>query len=147
MFGFIKNLLTRNIALKIVSLVLALALWFYIVNELNKGSEEERMLLRRVLPTEGMVAKRLSMRPIFIGRPRQGFVLDNKNVVVVPEYCIVVGPKDLLGKIRFAYTMPIDVTGASKTFTKPVSLNPIAPGVFTEETLVQITVPIERAGN
>ena len=70
-------------------------------------------------------------------------MVDAKKAVVVPEYCIVVGTKDLLGKIKFIYTMPIDVTGVSKPFTKSVALNPIAPGVYTEETLVQVTVAVE----
>lgn len=144
MFGFLKKFFTQNIALKIIALILALALWFYIVNELNKGSEEEVQFLKRILPSEGVVGKKLIIRPIFVGKPRPGFFIDHKKAVVVPEYCIVVGTKELLGKIRFAYTMPIDVVGASKSFTKSVALNPIAPGIYMEETLVQVMVPVEK---
>ena len=128
-----------------MALVLALALWFYVVNELKKGSEEERLFLSRMMPQEGMAAKKLSIKPIFIGKAHSGYAINSQKVVVVPEYCIVVGPKDLLEKIRFTYTMPIDIGGASKPFTKSVALNPIAPGVYTEETLVQVTVPVEKA--
>ena len=85
----------------------------------------------------------LSIMPVFIGTPRSGFMVDHEKAVVVPEYCIVVGTKELLDKVRFIYTMPIDVSGASKPFTKSVALNPIAPGIYMEETLVQVTVPIE----
>lgn len=127
-----------------MALILALALWFYVVNELKKGSEEERMFLSRMMPQEGMVAKKLSIMPIFIGHPRSGFTLETKKSVVVPEYCIVVGNKDLLEKIRFIYTMPVDVSGVYRSFTKSVSLNPIAPGVYMGETLVEVTVPVER---
>jgi hypothetical protein len=41
--------------------------------------------------------------------------------------------------------MPIDVTGTNRTFTKSIALNPIAPGVYMEETLVQVIVPVEKA--
>lgn len=143
MLEFIRKIFTRHIALKFTALILALALWFYIVNELKKGSEEERQFLSRVLPQEGLVAKKLSIMPIFMGKPRYGFMVDARKAVVVPEYCIVVGTKDLLGKIKYIYTMPIDISNASKPFTKSVALNPIAPGVYTEETLVQVTVPVE----
>ena len=97
-----------------------------------------------VLPQEGMAAKKLSIMPIFIGKPRSGFALDPRKAVVAPEYCIVVGTKDLLEKIRFIYTMPVDISGVSKPFIKSVSLNPIAPGIVMEETLVQVTVPVEK---
>jgi YbbR domain-containing protein len=132
------------LGLKFTAFLLALALWFYIVNELQKGNEEERQFLNRILPQEGMSAKKLSIMPIFIGKARSGFVVDTRKAVVVPEYCFVVGTKDLLEKIRFVYTMPIDLNGANKTFTKSVALNPIAPGIYMEETLVQVTIPVEK---
>jgi len=141
----LNNFFTENIGLKLIALILALALWFYIVDELKKGSEEESQFLNNVLPSEGVLAKKLPIKPIFIGHPRPGFVLNNRKTSVIPEYCIVVGTKELLGKIRFAYTLPIDLTGNYKTMLKSVALNPIAPGIYMEETLVQVTVPIERA--
>lgn len=144
MLSFIKNFFTKNIGLKFMALILTLALWFYAVNELKKGSEEDRLFLSRMMPQEGMVAKKLSIMPIFIGRPRSGFTVAVKKAVVVPEYCIVVGNKDLLEKIRFIYTMPVEVSGVYKSFSKEVSLNPISPGIYMGETLVEVTVPIER---
>lgn len=138
------KLITRNAGLKLVALILALVLWFYVVNELNKGSEVDRQFLNKVLPSDGVMAKKLAIKPIFIGTPRSGYAIESKNAVIVPEYCIVVGQKDLLSRMRFAYTVPIDVRGVSRSFTKSVPLNPIAPGIFMEETLVQVTVPVER---
>ena len=144
MLKILKDFFTKNVGLKFTALILALALWFYIVGELKKGSEEERQFLNKVLPSEGVVAKKLSIQPIFIGNPRPGFKIDEKRAVIVPNYCIVVGTKELLGKIKFAYTMPVDVSGAYRTVTRSVALNPIAPGIYMEETLVQVTVPVER---
>ena len=138
------KLLTKNVGLKIIALILALVLWFYVVNELNKGSEVDKQFLNKVLPSDSVMAKKLVIKPIFTGTPRSGFAINSNKTVIVPEYCIVVGQKDLLSRTRFAYTMPIDVRGISKPFTKSVPLNPIAPGIFMEETLVQVTVPIEK---
>ena len=144
MLKFLKKLFFENALLKFISLILALALWFYVVNELHKGTVEERQLLRSILPAESMIAKKLPIKPIFIGKARWGFGLVRDKSVVVPDYCIVVGTKELLDKVKFAHTMPIDVSGLSKSFTRTISLSPIAPGIFMEETLVQVTVPIER---
>ena len=143
MLEFIRKFFTKHIGLKFTAFILALALWFYIVGELKKGSEEERQFLNRVLPQESMTAKKLSIMPVFIGTPRYGFEADHAKAVVVPEYCIVVGTRDLLDKVRFIYTMPIDISGYSKPVTKSVALNPISPGIYMEETLVQVTVPVE----
>jgi len=140
-----KNPFTHNIELKITSLILALALWFYIVGELNKGSEQEKQFLNKILPADGVVARKLVIRPIFVGKPRYGYYIDTKRVLANPDYCIVVGPREMLGKIKYVFTTPIDVSGLSKPFAKSVPLNPIAPGVFMEETLVQVTVPVEKS--
>ncbi len=144
MLEFVKRFFTKHLGLKILSLVLALLVWFYIVNELNKGSDEELKILRKMLPSEALVGKKLAIKPIFIGKPRSGYIINRDQAVIVPDYCIVVGARDVLGRVKFAYTMPIDVRNAHKTFTISIPLNPIAPGVYMEETLVQVTVPIEK---
>jgi hypothetical protein len=48
MMQSIKGLFTKHLFLKLLSLVLALLAWFYIVNELNKGPNEELELLRKM---------------------------------------------------------------------------------------------------
>lgn len=144
MLEFFKRFFTKHLALKILSLILALLVWFYIVNELNKGSVEELQMLRKMLPSGALVAKKLTIKPVFVGKPRWGYKINREQAVIVPEYCIVVGTRGILGKIKFVYTMPIDVRNTAKTFTASVPLNPIAPGVYMEETLVQVTVPVEK---
>jgi hypothetical protein len=145
MLRFIKELFTENIGMKILALVLALIAWFYIVKALNQGSQEDMTLLSKVMPAESIAAKKLVIRPVFMGKPRAGYNIVGDKVAVAPAYCIVVGNKDVLGKIKFAYTVPILVTGVDKSFIKAVPLNPIAPGVYMEETLVEVSVPVERS--
>ena len=144
MLQSIKDVFTKRLFLKFLSLILALLAWFYIVNELNKGPNEELELLRKMRPGESMVAKKLMISPVFAGKPSRGNSVRRDQVAIVPEYCIVMGSRNILGKVKAAYTMPIDLKGASKTFTVQVALNPIAPGIYMEETFVQVTVPIEK---
>jgi YbbR domain-containing protein len=144
MLKFVRKFFTENIGLKLLSLALALIAWFYIVQALNEGSQEEMQFLRKILPSEGMVAKKLTIKPIFIGKPKGGYVMLPDKVVVTPSFCIVVGTKDVLENVRFAYTMALDISGLNKTVTRSVPLSPIAPGVYMEETLVEVTVPVEK---
>jgi YbbR domain-containing protein len=139
-----KKILIKNPGLKLTALILALALWYYVVGELKRGSEEDMRFMNRVLPSEGIVTKKLLIRPIIVGKPKRGYFYDSRTIVTVPDYCIVVGTKELLDKVRVIYTMPIDISAAYKPITKSVALNPIAPGVFMEDTQVQVTVPVEK---
>ena len=140
----VRDFFTKHLVLKILSLILALLVWFYIVNELNKGSNEEPRILRKTQLSEDMVAKKLTVKPVFIGRPYFGHKIMRDQVIVKPEYCMMVGLKSVLGKIKFAYTMPIDMKKASKSFTVSVPLKPVPSGVYIEDTLFHVTVPIEK---
>ena len=144
MLEYLKNFFTKHLALKLLSLILALLVWFYIVNELNKGSLEELQLVHKILPTEGLIAKKLVIKPVFVGNPHWGYQINREQAVVIPEYCMVVGPRTTLEKLNFAYTIPVEVKRAVKTFTTSATLSPVAPGVYMEETLVQVIVPIEK---
>lgn len=144
MLQSMRGLFTKHLLLKFLSLMLALLAWFYIVNELNKGPSEELELLKKLHPNEGVVAKKLMIIPVFVGKPSRGNIVRRDLVVITPEYCVVMGPKNILSKVKSAYTMPIDLKRESKTFTAQTALRPIAPGVYMEETLFQVTVPIEK---
>ena len=41
-----KRLVIKNFWLKVLALFLAVIVWFYVVGELNKGTPEEKTLLR-----------------------------------------------------------------------------------------------------
>lgn len=144
MLEFLRTFFTKHLGLKILSLILALLVWFYIVNELSRGSLEELQLLHKIMPTEGLIAKKLTIRPVFTGNAHWGYRVVRDQVAVVPEYCMVVGPRTSLEKLNFAYTVPIELKRVSKLFTTSAALSPAAPGVYMEETLVQVTVPIEK---
>ncbi len=142
---FFNRLFSENFFLKVVSLVLAVGLWFYIVSELNKGTEEERLVIQQLLPSYGMVTKKLTIKPILIGKPKRGFMALEGKIEITPSYCIVIGPKKVLAGIDEIETVPADISGADKVVTRAVALKSIAPGTYLEETLVTVTVPIEKS--
>ena len=52
MLQFIKDFFTKRLLLKILSFILALLAWSYIVNELNKGPNEELETLKKMRTTK-----------------------------------------------------------------------------------------------
>ena len=134
---------TKNIGLKIVALILALILWFYVGKEVSRESEGNRHFMKRLFPSEGVMAKKLVISPVIVGNPRSGYEVDQANVTLAPGYCIAVGTKDLLDNITIAPTMPINVDSAAKSFTRSVPLRSI-PGVYMEETTTQVSIPIQK---
>ena len=144
MWTSLTRLLRENMFLKMVSLLLAIGLWFYIVSELDKGSEEERVAFQRMFPSYETISKKLPIKPILVGKPRRGYHVAEEKVIPEPGYCLVVGPRNILRNAKYIFTLPIDVEGESAPFTRAVAIRSVAPGIFVENTLVAVTVPVER---
>ncbi|MBN1526369.1 MAG: YbbR-like domain-containing protein [Candidatus Omnitrophica bacterium] len=144
MIKIIIRFFTENIGLKVIALMLALILWFYVDKEINKGPEEEMQFLKKIFPSEGITAKRLAIKPMIEGELRSGYEIEGGKPTLSPEYCLAVGSKDLLEKISAASTAPVNIDGAFRTFSKSVPLRPI-PGVYMESTSTKVTVTIQKA--
>jgi len=144
MINYLRKFFSENLTIKLLSLFIAIVAWIYIVGELGKGALEQQKFLEKMLPTYGTVAKNLPIKPRLVGKPRRRFRVVEDKILVLPEDCIVVGPKKTLDGIEEIYTVPIDVSDQNETFTKSIPLKPIASGVYFEETVVMVTVPIEK---
>lgn len=145
MLRSIAHLFTNNIGLKIIALILSLVLWFYVGKELSRESEGERNFLKKILPSENVSAKRLPVRPTLEGSPQSGYIVDLERVTAAPNICTAVGQRDVLDKITYASTVPININGASRAVTKSIPLRSI-PGVYVEDTVVRVTIPIQKIG-
>ncbi len=139
----IKRFFLHNIGLKLIALVLAIVSWVYIVGELSKATPEEAAALERLLPYR-MSAKYIAIQPNVTGKPREGYEIQIDLISVMPEGIMVVGPRSLLDRVTFAKTEPIDISDHVKTFTKDISIMPLAKGLSVKEKIVTVTVPIEE---
>lgn len=139
----IKKLILNNIGLKLISLFLAIITWIYIVGELNKATPEERAALERLLPYR-MTAKFLAVQLNLTGESREGYQILTDDITISPRGIMVVGPRSLLDRISFVKTEPIDIGKYTKSFSKNVSLLPLAKGLSLKERLVTITIPIQK---
>ena len=139
----IKKFILNNIGLKLISLFLAIITWIYIVGELNKATPEERAALARLLPYR-MTAKYLAVQLNLTGELREGYQVLTDNITVNPSGIMVVGPRGLLDRISFVKTEPIDISEYTKSFSRDVSLLPLAKGLSIKERFVTVTVPVQK---
>jgi YbbR domain-containing protein len=181
----IRNFFTTNIWLKLASLILAIALWFFVISNSRSGiimdvpikfinippalevveapktvsvgiegwerllenlkqesisvvidlsksktgknffslSEENIKLPKTLLITsisprtislilEERLRKEVSVKPVIIGLPAEGFAV--KDISVVPEKVMIEGPRSVITRIYKVKTEPVDITGIDK---------------------------------
>ena len=139
-----KRLHISNFGLKILSLILALLVWLYIVNEIQMGRINQVKSIPSFFGYE-MTEKRVEVKPNIIGQPIAGFVVDTKNIIIDPKYLIVIGPKKYLRDIEYVYTEELDISEFTKDIRLAVKLSRFVKGYVPRKNFINIVIPIQKA--
>ncbi|MEA3305720.1 MAG: hypothetical protein U9R52_02785 [Candidatus Omnitrophota bacterium] len=137
----VKKWITNNIGLKILSLILAMATWYYIAWELEKIRDEEEMSIFSMLHYD-VISKKLPIQLALVGDAIKGYEIITDGITIDPRFCVVIGPKRILGNIDSARTMPLDISEHTKDVDKQLSLAPIAKGIILKDDFVKVHIPI-----
>ena len=140
MLNFIRKFFIENVGLKIISLVLAFMLWFYVVSELKKGSEEENQFLNRVFPQQGVAAKKLLIRPIFVGKLKNGYDC-NADVSILSDIARKISEisntqiessRPYIGSSAFAHKAGMHIDGVLKVSRSFEHIDPTLVGTSAD---------------
>lgn len=140
----IKKWVTHNFWLKVISLVLAFTTWSYVTWQLKKAKEEEERTMFSMIHYD-FISKVLPIEITVIGKAKDGYGIIHGGITVLPNNCLIMGPKNILNDISVVKTVPIDISEHNKDIDKRVSLAPIPGGIATKDEFIKIHIPIMRA--
>lgn len=139
-----KNYIFNNLGLKIIALALAILSWFYIMGEIEGTGYSQKSIFDFTFP-ERYVNKMVPLKINITGKPASGYHTRLEKVSITPQYCLVAGPLSLIEPLEYVLTEPIDISGATQTISKQISLQKIANQKITAtEKLVEVVIPIEK---
>ncbi len=140
-----RNWLLKNFGLKSISLALAVITWLYVVGELRHTPGEERLPFW-VGYAPGNVRKQVQITPIIKGQPAENYILHADKITIKPDATFIIGPKRIVDKLVFLKTVPIDITGQSRTYNVTAPLESVR-GIrfYGAGGIVDITIPIEKS--
>ncbi|MBN1871933.1 MAG: YbbR-like domain-containing protein [Candidatus Omnitrophica bacterium] len=136
-----RRWITNNFGLKLLSLILAIATWFYINRELTKKKDEEEKAIFSMLNYE-VVSKKLPIQLTLVGKTQAGYEIATNRITLDPDTVVVIGPKNILSDVAYARTMPIDISEHIKDIVKEIPLAPIAEGISLKNYIVKVNIPI-----
>lgn len=125
-----------------LALVLAFVTWLYI-GEVAKV-DTRQTVLQKLLSRVHYVSKKLYVKPNFVGRVPNGYILLEDQVKVEPEFIVVVGPSKMLSKEDFIYTESIDLGEHTKTKSIEVGLQSISRWIRFQKAEVQVYLPVAK---
>jgi len=141
----IAKAMLNNAGLKIIALILSVATWFYVFNEIERDKPKESMPPVEIHPSFGeIVSNSLDVTAIFVGKPPEGYRLLDEEVKIEPAYFVVAAPKSVLKDIDGIETEPIDISRLKKTTVVETGISPIAPGVETNKLRAKVTIPVVK---
>ncbi len=139
-----NNSILRNVALKLLSLLLAVLAWIYVDNEISKSKEKNKVTV--IWDKEwNLEIRDFPVKANIKGNPPLGYNILESKIIISPESCSVVGKKSALDNIEFIETEPIDVRKLIKSVTLNVSLRPLSNVSITKEE-VEVIIPVEKGG-
>lgn len=137
-----SGLSLKNIGLKIVSLLLAIFVWFLVSELIKQGVSYKQSV--SILKTPEIITKYLMIEPKIKGEPAKGFMVAKDRIIVTPNKSLAVGPTKLLQDANKIYTVAIDVEGEKRTIQKKVPIESIEETRIGEVEFVDVVIPIEK---
>lgn len=137
-----RGLFLKNIGLKIVSLLLAIFVWFLVSELIKQGVSYKQSV--SILKTPEIITKYLIIEPRIKGEPAKGFMVVKDRITATPHKSLAVGPIKLLQDANKIYTVAIDIEGEKKTIQKKVPIESIEQTKIGEVEFVDVMIPIEK---
>ncbi len=92
-----------------------------------------------IYPTRELAVSN-NVEDVLTGQPAEGYVIE--SITMQPETVIVAADQELLDSLDVLLVEPIDVEGASQSFSRRVALSPLADIKYTSAEQVYVTVQI-----
>ena len=137
------KLLKGTLILKSLSLVMALATYFYIHH--NIETAEKKTTTDPSYRLIKLTAKSLPIKARLETQPPDGYRILEIGVTVSPAQVMVVGPEALLDEALTAETSIVDISESTKTVTKRIPLESVSGIHLTGQPyMIEVAVPIEK---
>ncbi len=137
--------LFNNFLLKIFSLILAVATWFYVFDLVDTDSiSGKKESLEQVLERYNFTAKEVPVRPVFTGTSPQGYRIVYENVKVVPQNMVVFGPLEAVNAASEVRTDAIDTSEYTRSTKLILGVRSDVKFLRLKDKVVDVYLPIEH---
>ncbi|NQT95595.1 MAG: hypothetical protein HQ572_04015 [Candidatus Omnitrophica bacterium] len=142
----IRDILLNNIAIKSISLILALLTWSYISGQVYKETAAKNKEAPSIIKVSGekLVVKTLPIYVNIEGTPAKGYRVVLDKIAISPSNSVVAGAPEVINELSYISTMVVNVEGRTATLKGKIELTPIPNCRIGYEGLVRVTIPIAR---
>ncbi|MGD2278581.1 MAG: YbbR-like domain-containing protein [Candidatus Omnitrophota bacterium] len=138
--------ITHNFWLKVFSLILAVATWFYVFDIVNPvATQQRREDLEQVFMRHDFTIKEAPVRPVFRGKAPEGYAVLYDKVKVEPSNIMIYGPEELLNRVTELKTDIIDLSEYTRSVKLRLGVHSDVKHLEFKKKVVDVYVPVEKA--
>lgn len=140
-FDFIAN----NFWLKIFSLILAVATWFYVFDLVDSDlANSRKQTLEQMMGRYNFVTKEVPVRPFFMGKSPEGFRVIFEKIKVDPSSIVIFGPQEVVNAVNALRTDTIDLGEFTRSAKLSLGVQSDVKLLRFQDKFVDVYVPVEH---
>ncbi len=140
----IKNMIVNNFWLKVFSLILAVATWFYVFDIVNKDSHLKKdETAEEIFQRYKYSVKEVPVKPVFTGRSPEGYRINFEKVKIEPATMHVFGPEEVIKDAEELTTERIDLNEYTRSSHIQVGVESDIKFLKFDEKLIDVYLPVE----
>lgn len=139
-----RNIIFHNIWPKLISLILAIATWFYVFDIINRDSFSQRKkTAEEVFSRYKFMVKEVPVKPVFVGKSPEGYRVDFDKVRVEPSTIAIFGPRDVIGQVNDLRTDKINLGEYTRSVRLQLSVHSDLTYLRFGDNAVDVHLPVE----
>ena len=141
----IFDLLVNNFWLKIFSLMLAVATWFYVFDLVDSDlAVTRKQSLEQMMGRYNFITREVPVKPFFMGRSPEGFRVVFEKVKVDPSSIVIFGPQEVVNAVNALRTDTIDIGEYTRSTKLSLGVQSDVKLLRFKDKFVDVYVPVER---
>ena len=139
----IFEIIGNNFLAKLLSLILAVATWFYVFDLVNNESyPTKKETVEQVLDKYRFISRDIPVKPVFSGKSPSGYKVLFDEVKVTPSYISVMAPEQVIEKVSELKTDRIDINEYTRTTTLRLGIHSDTRSLRLGDKIVDVYLPI-----
>jgi YbbR domain-containing protein len=140
----LNDIIFHNFWPKVISLVLAVATWFYVFDVVNTDSfSQKKGTVEDVLSRYQFTVKEVPVKPVFTGKSPSGYKVNFEKVTVEPSSIAVFGPRDVIDDVEELRTDKINIGEYTRSAKLQLGIKSDVKFLQIKDKVVDVYVPVE----
>jgi YbbR domain-containing protein len=140
----IVDVFVNNFWIKLFSLVLAIATWFYVFDLLQTGPGGKKETIEQVCARYNFIAKEVPVRLVYSGRSPEGYRVIFEKVKISPSTVTIFGPEDIVNAVNELRTDSIDLGEYTHSVKLSLSVQTDVKALKLADKIADVYLPVEQ---